>query len=160
MDLHTKLTILNSNLNQSEREKVANILEILGTANESAANVLKVVSDIFIDLRLEVSHKQYTKNKENYEKKRKQKILRGEEFKKKLKVGMLIKLEGTNDRSGLRLIERLEKNVIVGRKVSVRQLQKKATEFIIADIFTSNGYDKVVNIVSENPKIKSNRVIF
>lgn len=161
MNLHDKLTILNLvSLTDTEKNKTAQILEILGTPSNSADKILKQVNEIYLRNKVDEDIKKYKRNQELYKKKVERNIIRGEEFKKKLKVGMLVKFEGTNDRSGLRLIERLENSSIVGRKVVVRQLRNKPTEFILDDIITFNGYEKVVNIVSEKPKIKNNRVIF
>lgn len=101
--------------------------------------------------KLDVFHSQakerldkYDKNRERYRQSVIKKNLRGEKFKEILKPGMIIKVEGTKDRTGYREILRLDDYRIECRKLLY---SRKRSAFIRESYITTHMYSKVSKII-------------
>lgn len=134
-----------------EREQV---IEYLATLNYSER---QRILDEVRDIDHEKSKSKYEKNRKSYlqqvEKHRKQ----GEEMKKKVKVGDIIKCRGTNDGRGFREVIEVKDHEVVCRKLSLRASFNTGQKWIVREHYiTTHGWEKVAKIYDKDkiPEIR------
>lgn len=101
----------------------------------------------------DVSNHQKIKDKIADEKRKWEKEIRiaretknAEKFSKKVKPGMIIKVKGTNDRKGYRLVMETDDFGVTCRKLSFQRKKWKKEKYI-----TSHMWNKIKEILVENP---------
>ena len=93
------------------------------------------------------------KNKLVYNEQKKKKEDRGEMFKKLLKEGDIVKMEGTKDRLGLRLVESFNSGSITCRKLTTtrKRMGNEVVTFIVKDRYVTEHYwNKLVRIYNQD----------
>jgi hypothetical protein len=126
--------------------------EIEGMNIVEMTNYLEELKNEGDPLREKMQYDKYIENRKKYKAQKKSDIERGEKFKKQIKPGMLIRVKGTRDGIGLRVVMEVNESEVTCRKVSIRRIENIKT--IVGEKYiTTHGWDKVVKIIQEDVKL-------
>ena len=89
-----------------------------------------------------------SERREQYQRKKEEKRLRGEEFKKTIKVGDIVKVEGTSDRVGIREVMETDDWCITARKIQKsrkynQELETWETVYKYDSYITQHQWNKI-----------------